>query len=664
VFKYTVLALGLAIPIGAHAQQILDEESDDEDASVISVTANRLETKVQDTPSAVTVVDKEALDRIKFTDAREELMKRIPGYSMSRNLRIPMGSKNYTINLIDGLSMGSTFGSGSIGFADDVNTFDIERVEVIRGPASALYGSNALGGVINVITREPPLEPEYRVWAEAGQYSRQRAGVSAGGTAGTVGYFLDANILDSEGAQERTESERKQLSGKLLFAPSDNSMLTLRAEYLDTYLENPGRITQTQYNDDWLQAAVPDAYTDEQVETLSAKYELDLTNRSGIELSYGLRNTDSEGPPSYSPKGGFSSRDVTNQNMVALYRHRLDTLDSQFIVGTDFVRSVSDSDTYTERNTSSDIAKHWDVVANNTSPFAQYEFSPHEKVRVSLGARYDRIRYSAEGYKVSNGVTTEYDESTTFTHTSPKAGVTFKLDEKSSLWFGYGQGFVVPSSSYLFVGSWDYDANPDLDPEQAENYEIGFRGQYRPANLSYDFVLYHTTIEDMLVADDDLSMYVNAGEVRVRGLETMASWAPLKSLRFDLTHTYADNKYLDFTTGTSDYSGHTLAYSPKHHIDLRTIWMPIQGLEAELEWNRTSKYYTSTDNSDPEGRESRPSIYNLRVSYNKGHWSYWGHILNLTDKKYAERVSYSSKSDRTFDIGSPRTIYAGVAYNW
>lgn len=665
VFACSTLAACLSMSLAAHAAEPVEEEAETEEAPVISVTATRLETAVQDTASAVTVIGSEELERIKFTDATDELMKRIPGYSMSRNLRIPMGSKNYTVNLIDGLSMGTTFGSGTLGFANDVNSFDVERVEVIRGPASALYGSNALGGVINIITREPPLQPEYRVWAEAGQYDRQRVGASAGGTAGEVGYFLDANALDLEGAQDRTANERKQMSGKLLFAPSDNSMLTLRAEYLDVYLENPGDLTEAQFEEDWLQAGVSDAYTDEQAKTLSAKYELDLTNHSGIEISYGVRNTDSEGPPSYSPTGGFSKSDVTNHNMVGLYRHSFDAMDSQLIVGTDLVRSISDSDTFSGRDTTSSITQHWDVVANNTSPFFQYEFSPAEKVMVSLGARYDRIRYSAEGYSVSRFTgTTEYDESTTFSNTSPKAGVTYKVDANNSLWFGYGQGFVAPSRTYLFTGSRGYDANPDLKPEKADNFEIGYRGKHRPANLSYDFTLYRTTIEDMLVADDAVSKYVNAGEVRIQGLETMLSWKPLKTLRFDVTHTYAKNEYLDFISGTSDYSGNTLAYSPRHHIDLRTIWKPMKGLEAELEWNRTSDYYTSTDNLDPEGQVARPSIYNLRVSYVNGNWSYWGHILNLTDKKYAERISYSVRDGREFDVGGPRTIYAGIAYNW
>ncbi|MEJ2692004.1 MAG: TonB-dependent receptor [Candidatus Thiodiazotropha sp.] len=661
---YTTLALLLAASFKAQAQSPLEADREADELPSITVTATRVESGVQDTPSAVTVIGREELERVKFVDSRMELMKRIPGYSMVRNLRIPIGGKNYTINLIDGLSIGSAFGSGTIGFADSTNSLDIERVEVIRGPASALYGSNALGGVINIITKEPPLEPEYRLWAEAGEYHRQRAGVSAAGTVGSVGYFFDANNLDYAGWRERSDNQRKQVSGKLLFETDEMSLLTLRAEYLDTYLENPGSLNQLQYEENWQQAVVPDAYNDEQAATLSAKYERDLSNHSGIDISYGVRNTKAEGPPSYSPTGGFSGSDVTNHNLVALYRHRFNALDAQLIVGSDLLLSESDSDTYTERTSSSRIAQHWEVTAINTSPFAQYEFSPVDRMRLSLGARYDRIRYSANGYKVSRGVVTEYDDSITFSHTSPKASVTFKLNKESSLWFGYGQGFVVPSRNYLFVGSGGYDSNPGLKPEKAGNYELGLRGRVRPARLSYDFVLYRTDIDDMLVADDNLDLYVNAGKVRVQGVETLLSWKPLKRWRFDLTHTYADNKYIDFVSGGTDNSGNTLSASPKHHLDARAAWMPVRGLEAELEWNHISRYHTSHENNDPQGEATRPDLFNLRVSYKSGPWSFWGHLLNLTDKKYAERVSYDPDDGRSFDVGGPRTLYAGVSYKW
>jgi outer membrane receptor protein involved in Fe transport len=92
--------------------------------------------------------------------------------------------------------------------------------------------------------------------------------------------------------------------------------------------------------------------------------------------------------------------------------------------------------------------------------------------------------------------------------------------------------------------------------------------------------------------------------------------------------------------------------------------MPLHNLEAELEWNHISKYYTSTDNADPDGLAKRPDLFNLRISYDMDdNWSFWGHVLNLTDQKYAERVSYGS-SGRSYTVGSPRTFYAGVAYEF
>ncbi|MFA5530888.1 MAG: TonB-dependent receptor plug domain-containing protein, partial [Thiohalomonadaceae bacterium] len=248
------------IAAGAQAQTTA-KNATAPDHPVISVTATRMASELQDTTAAVSVVGKEELDTIKFTSATTELMKRIPGYSMIRNLRIPSG-RNYTINLVDGLATRAAFGTGTISGAEDTNTFDIERVEVVRGPASALYGSNALGGVINVITREPPLDPEYRVWGELGEHQRRRGGVSAAGTLGALGYFADANFLDTDGWQDRTARRRRAASGKLQFAPDLQSSVTVRAEYLDNFQEDPGSLSEAQFKSDWRQAAVLDAYND------------------------------------------------------------------------------------------------------------------------------------------------------------------------------------------------------------------------------------------------------------------------------------------------------------------------------------------------------------------------------------------------------------------
>jgi iron complex outermembrane receptor protein len=631
------------------------------------VTATRTESKIKELPASVSVINAKEMETVKFVDSSRELLKRIPGYSMIRNLRIPFGGKNYTINLVDGLATTSAFGSGSIGSPDKTNSFDIERIEVVKGPASALYGSHALGGVINVITRKPPAEPEYRLWGEGGMYDRYRGGASAAGSTDRLGYFLDANMLDYEGWQDRTVNELTQVSGKLLFNVGSSSILTVRAEYLDEYTENPGYLSQAQYDADWQQAQVLDAYNDEQALSASAKYEVDLSDRSGLELSYGIRNTESEGPPSYNATGGFGSSDVTNQNMVGIYRHGFDFLRSELVAGIDLQHSASDSITHSGRSTTTSIAQQWDILAIVTSPFMQYEISPTERMRLSLGARYDSVRYSADGYKIGRfGARTDYDETTSFTNVSPKAGITVDIGYEQSLWLSYGQGFVVPSRTYLFTGSRGYDPNPDLDPEKASSCEIGLRGQLMGASLTYDITAYRTDIEDMLVADDNLipKRYVNAGEVRVQGFETSMGYAPGNHWRFDIAHTYANNEYIEFISGTDDYSGNTMSASPEHHLNARVTWMPIEGLSAELEWNRITNYYTSSGNDDPLGKAERPDLFNLRLAYETGPWKIWGHVLNVLDSKYAERVSYSSSRGRQYTSGEPLNFYAGLSYTF
>jgi outer membrane receptor protein involved in Fe transport len=644
------------------------------------ITGTRTESKLKDLPASISVVGTRDIETVKFIDSRKELLRRIPGFSMIRNLRVPFGGKNYTINLVDGLATTSAFGSGSLGSPDKTNSFDIERIEVVKGPASALYGSHALGGVINVITRKPPQEPEYRISAEGGMYDRYRGGVSAGGSSGALGYFVDANMLDYEGWRDRSHIEKKQASGKLLFDIGTASTVTLRGEYIDHFEENPGylKVSDASGEDfddiDWKEAGVDDAFNDQQALSFSAKYERDLSNQSGFELAYGIRNTESEGPPSYSPTSGFGSSDVTNHNLVGIYNHGFDFYRSKVIAGIDLQHSSSDSTTYSERTVGSDIDQQWDIEAEVMSPFLQYEVSPLERVRLSLGARYDTITYSARGYKVSySSGRTDYDESADFNNLSPKAGVTIDLGSEQSMWLSYGQGFVVPSLTYLFVGRGDYAANPDLDPEKANHYEIGFRGQLINAKLVYDITLFRTDIEDMLVADNNINRYVNAGEVRIQGVESAVGYAIHDQWRLDLAYTYADNEYIDFGSmvgyGPSaeyvEYNGNTLSASPEHHLNARLTWMPIRGLAAELEWNTISSYYTNAGNNDPNGKENRPDLFNLRLSYGTGPWKFWVHVLNLLDEKYAERVSYSSSTnERSYTSGEPLNAYAGLSYTF
>lgn len=639
------------------------------DLGEISVTASRAETAIKDSPVTIDIIDRTELEKVKFTDSVKELLNRIPGNSLSRNLRIPMGGKNYTVNLIDGMAV-QTFGSGSNGFIDQMNTFDIERVEVIKGPASSLYGSNALGGVINVITRKPPEVPEFRVFGEAGSHKRGRGGVSAAGKINdSFGYFFDANYLDYRGPQDRTAMDRKATSGKLVYDLDDDTSFSARLEYLETFEETPGSLDQDEYNEDWQQAGIDDAFSDTRSTTAVFAFETGLGENSNLDIKYSIRDKFNAGMPSYNTSADYGESDVIAENLVATFSHNFDFLDSRLIVGVDLQESDTDSRTYTARSADSsvDLSSSYDVLAEVSSPFFQYEFSPIDRMRVTFGARKDEVTY---GSKRKDGA---IDKETEFSSTSPKIGFTFDLDESNSFWFGMSEGFVVPSTSNLFTSTRTVP-NPDLLPEEAKNIEIGVRGSLFDSMLKYDVALYDTKIENMIVTEDIAGdeTYVNAGEVEIKGVETSLSFQPVDFLRFDAAHTYAKNKYLDYKASSDlddDYSGNYLSYSPLHHLNARATWMPRHDLDIELEWDHISEYYTSSSNDDPEGQYQRPDLFNLRVTYDTGSWSVWGHVLNLTDKKNA-RVGYSPPSgwspvgSRSFRSGQERVFYVGTSYTW
>ena len=649
----------------------------------IVVSGSRSEELLLNTPNAISVIDQDEIDRVKFIDAKNELLSRIPGDSMGRNLRWAFGSKNYTVNLRDGVMM-RPFGKGFTSSINEVNSWDIERVEVTKGPASALYGSHAIGGVINVITKEPPPEREINIWAETGSWERYRSGASIGDTVGNFGYKVDVNGLTVDGWRDRTKREEKAFSAKGVWTFAPKTKLTLRAEYQDKRIQQPGLISEEEYHDDWRQAAIFDAYEDTQFTTLSGVYEHQFNDKVSAKASYSARKTDTDGPTALSYKSGYIDDEYMDHNLVLESHWQFNPWSSKAVVGIDLQHSdvnevekewTSATKTTVGSTAPGAIKKDWDLLAKVISPFTQIQFSPVDWAEVTLGARYDDIEYTGKDQFGSLG-TIEAN----YSNVSTKAGISFALNESNSLWFGYGEGFMVPSRSRLFTSTEtgpcpgrscrSYNADPNLDPETADNYSIGLRGTTPKRMFGYDMTLYYTKIEDMVVGVDrdgtaEGRVYVNAGEVEGKGLEASFHYQPMDNLRFDAAYTYADHEYSDFVDGGTDYTGNILSSSPLHHINARVTYTPIALLDIELEMDSISAYETSTANDDPQGRYRRPDLFHLKVNYDTGVWSVWGQMRNLTDEKYGKRVSYSSYSnERSYSPGEPRSINIGVRYSF
>jgi iron complex outermembrane recepter protein len=640
------------------------------------------------TPMAGTVVIKEDIEQIRPADVQRELLPQIPGVSMVRNLRIPIGGKAYTNDLLDGYSMKSA-SLGNVGFLDEVNTWDIESIEITRGPGSVLHSSKAVGGTINVITRDPPLKPEVGVWGDAGTYGLRRLGAHAAGSSedGALGFSIDASHMQDEGWRERSEREKESISGKFVMKPDADTKITFRSEYVDSYKEYPAVLSQEDFDQNWRQTGkdskgkpIVNLYEDLQYYTTMAE----LKRRIGLGGELTLAWVDHKTWGTNACPAGCSSpaaattqveMDYDDTSLRAVYRQDFDFLKSRVYVGVDGFLSEKDDDTFARNGfVLIKLNKSYALEETTIAPFAQYEFSPLERLRFTLGVRQENYELDVNDLMASNkDGTKEYDALVR------KGGVTYEYANNHYIWGGIAEGFYVPSTDSTVTGANAHD----LPPETSLTYSAGIRGALPRQRITYDVGYYHTVINDMAISmpctnsidcPDSPPPYKNAtypvaaGKLQFEGIETTASWHPIDLIKFGASYTYALNTFVEYKDSTGDYAGKDYYYSPEHHLNGRVTIYPIKGLSVELESDYISSYFTNFVNSDTY---QRPTLYNMRVGYDAGNgMELWAHAYNLFDVKYAERVSATNtidltKLEHTYSEGyHPLTVRAGISYKW
>ena len=648
--------LYLLCAITASGQAIASEQGNNNDQSSLNAitvigaditkTASMGGIPLKELPVNGHVVGREEVERIKFVDP-DELLDRIPGETQIRNLRVPNGGKGYTLPMVDGLPLESPY-EGATQRMDRVNTSDIERLEVIKGPASALYGNNAFGGVVNVITRTPPEKAETTVWAETGEFDRERYGINSGGQAGKLGYFIDANTRNIDGMRDEARNDRDQFSGKFIYPLTEQTTLTTRIEHLDEVIVARGDLTREQLDDDPTQAGSLSSSTD--YEQDSASLQINHLLASGeLDASLSWRKKDTIGVSRFR---GPQDEEDTGYAGKLMYRHDFDM--SNLIIGTDLYRGEQDTLQYGRKDLAlNGPATAFDNKLNIDAWFTQYQFSPVKPVTVTAGLRYEHI----------NLCSSLYDQDASFSKTAPKLGANWQLQPDLQLWASVSEGFYAPNLNHLFDAE---TGNPNLKPEEATNLEVGIRG--RKGDFSFDSSLYQMKIKNYLVTQEfvengvEVERTTNAGKVTLRGLETVLEYAPSDSIwRIGATHTWAKNRYDRFNSTKGDFSGNDMSRSPEHHLNLRLAVEPVSQLIVELEGDFYSRYYSDDANSE-EGKFKRDERINLRVQYRHGPWRFWANSLNLTDT-LEDRASYS-RGKLKFRTVDGRTWYTGLSYTF
>ena len=671
----------------AMADPVIDQDSG-EGILKVTVTGTREAEPLAETPAMVNVISSESVEQVKPAHP-SEILERVPGVHVNNiggeghmtAIRQPLTVDPVYLFLEDGIPIRST-GFFNPNALYEVNVPQAGGIEVLKGPGTALYGSDAIGGVINVLTASPPLQPEAGLTFEGGEHGWLRFLGTAGTMIGDDGIRADLNITRTDGWREAMEYERQSVTLRWDRFLNNGAKLktVLAVSNIDQQTAGISPLTWDDYQNNPTVNYAPISYRDVLAVRLSSEYER-KTADSLLSITPYLRSNSTELLANWSLSFDPLISEVTNDSVGLLlkYRRDLDPYRSRIIVGADIdyspgrheeqsIDPVREGRVYTDYTVGNTIYDY-DVAFQALSPYVHGEISPTDQLRISTGLRYDLI-----GYDYDNNLTAldsglhRRPESTKvqYNHLSPKLGATYAFSDQWSSFVSYRHAFRAPSETQLFrSGSAEDTVN--LEPVKVDSYELGMRGESHDGRLNYEFAVYHMTKTDDIVRFDDgpTRIFVNAGETLHRGFEAGFGAEMLDRMRLDIAYSNARHTYEQWSpTPEVDYSGNEIVYAPRETINTRLTYQPdlFRGGRVELEWQHLGSYWMDNANTHRYGGYS---LFNLRGDFNLNkQFNVYARVMNLTDKRYATRASYNSFRGEEYAPGMPRTVYIGMSYGF
>jgi len=627
----------------------------------ITVTASRTERRITEVSSSVSIITEE---QIEDSNAKNvpDLLKNLEGIytydasGVGTAGRINMrgfwgGMSTHQLVLVDGVPQNES--RDKLVDWGLISLDNIERIEVVRGPASALYGDNAVSGVINIITKKPSDVPETRIFGSYGDFETQNYRASTSGYFKKIGYCLGASRKSTDGFRKHSDYENLHLNGKLDFMIDETQSAKLSLDYYSRERGvHPWALTETQVEQDRRQAR-PGSENDE---SEADKFNLGLTYRndaigkiSNIDGTFYYRYKDNEAFYTSGSTGSSTKEQLCEENTYGL-TPRLNVnvdffgMEHSFTTGIDLERNDVDYEEYNAPyQARGSMRKDYSVEKDKIGPYIQGEVKLFEPLMFMAGVRYDYVEFDFTDYKDESN-----SKGSHMSKISPRCGIVYTYREDSSFYANYSQAFRSPTIGQLFTyGSY---SNPDLSPEEATNYEIGVHHQIAD-NVKVNTALYWMELDDEILYDYSASQYKNIGETSHKGIETGLDIEVMDGLVGFANYTYTRAKE---ESGSS--SGNYLTNVPIHKGGLGVSYDTDIGLKANLRINRVGSSYLDSAN---ENKLAPYTTMDAKISYKYKIWSAFMAVDNLLDKEY-NSYGFKSGSTKKFSPAPKRTFTFGV----
>jgi len=578
----------------------------------VVVTATRIETPAEEVGSSLTVITAEDIAAKGCTTVTEVLRGTVgvdvavaggPGQESSVFLR---GAESYqTLVLIDGLELNDPSGRNrGVNFAN-LTVDNIERIEILRGPQGPLYGADAMGGVINIITKRGEGRPRYFIEGEGGSYGTWRESVGANMGGEKFNVAIEASHRSSEGFSsaddnlpgnsEKDKWENTGASARLGVALSEKVELDFSGRYQDgrTHLDQGGGPNQD----------APDYLLDER--TMLGRVKADIRAFDGLwEQTVAFGIADHKRAYKDDPWSGDYRYDGKKEEVS--WQHNLYIHDAHILtVGLEYEKEGLDDQ------------QTLDVTADTKSVFLQDQITLKGISFTTLGVRYDEHE--------------NFGGEATFRVTQAVLLREWCTKIKGSC----GTGFRAPSLNELFyINPWGGPGgNPDLNPEESTGWDVGIEQSLLSGNVTMGITYFHNDFKNLIEWKNG---YENAENAKTQGVESFFHINPRDDLSVTLTYTYTDTK---------DRKGTQLRRRPLHKASLSTGWSFRDrgklNVGVQYVGTRDDSYWNAMTFTTDDVVLDDYIVVNCAGSYDiSDHFQLFARVENCFDEKYYDAYGY------------------------
>ena len=659
----------------------------------VTVTESRGPQLVRETPAALGTISRETIAELKPTHPGQ-LLGQVAGVWVNTTggeghqtaIRQPLTTNPVYLYLEDGVPTRST-GFFNHNALYEVNVPAAAGIEVTKGPGSVLYGSDAIGGVVNVLTRSALETPAWNAEIEGGPYGWVR--VLGGGNVrhGRHGLRVDANVTRTDGWRDATGYNRQSgtlrwdragrhdglLKALVTFSRIDQQTAGSSSLQEHDYLTNPRRnLTPISRRDVAAFRASLD-YTRVAGRTVWNVIPYMRYDSMGLLANWSLTYDPTDYTTANRSFGVLArvQRDLGARASIAAgvdvdvspgYR------DEHVIVPT--VDVTPDGARIFAAYTDGPTVYDYDVTYAGVSPYAQVDVSITPRLRAQAGVRLDMSHYTYDDHLETEPTARHQrpdDATRRFARATPKLGLTWALSERVSVFASYRDAFRAPSEGQLFRQGSARNTI-DLAPVKATNVEGGVRLAHG-LTWNVDASVYRMVKRDDILSFRDpisgATQAVNAGQTRHAGLEVSGAAQLHRAVRVSTAWSYARHRYVDWLVDPAaglDYSGREMEVAPRTIGNAMLTLTPRDWLQVSVEESVLGAYYMDAANTE---RYDGHTLTNLRLRV-RLHRAVQLHVraLNLANARYAESASYTVARGREFAPGMPRTIYATVGVDW